>query len=187
MKYRDSMRQLMVLFLLSLICFSACKRKQSDILADIDKNVTEINNKKKDYTVKQADDIMSVVNGKITGYYRDNEIKKVSWENYTDSCRTFTDYYFDDGMLLFIMKQNFVYNKPRTYTEEKAKENNDTVWYDDKKTKMEINRYYFDKNKLIKWLNEDNTDVPVNTAEFINRQYDLWAEIKILIGELKEQ
>ncbi len=181
------MRQFLTLLFLSLLCFSSCKRKQADILADIRKNYTEINNNLKDYTRKQVDDITSAINGSITGYYRDDEIKKINSEHYSDTCRTFSEYYFDDGMLIFIIRQNYVYNKPRTYTEEKAKANNDSVWYDDKKTRLEISRFYFDKNKLIKWLNPDNIDIPVNTAEFINMQSALWAETVILIKQLKEQ
>lgn len=156
-------------------------------MADIKKNYTEINNKLKDYTRKQVDDITSPGGGNITGYYRDEDIKKISSQHFSDTNRVFTDYYFDDGMLIFITEQNFVYNKPSTYTEEKALAQNDSVWYDDKKTRMEISRYYFNDNKLIKWLNPDNIDVAVNTTQFINRQSKLWAEAVVALKQLKEQ
>ena len=181
------MKHLPTIIFLSLVCFSSCKRKQEDVLADIRKKYAEINNKQKDYTRKQVDDITSVGAGTISGYYRDDEVKKIVGEHFTDTCRTFTECYFDDGMLIFVVKQNFVYNKPMTYTEEKAKALGDSVWYDDKKTRMEISRYYFHKNKLIKWIDHDNADVPVNTSQFTDRQSLIWAETVILIKQLKEQ
>lgn len=181
------MRRILQLSLLLIVCFSSCKRKQEDILADIKNKYAQINNKLKDYTLKQVDDITSRANGTITGYYRDDEVKKVISEQYTDTCRTFTQYYFDDGMLIFVVQQDFVYNKPVTYTEDVARSHNDTVWYDDKKTKMEISRFYFNKNKLIKWTDPQNSDMPVNNEEFTNRQSLIWAQTVILLKELKEQ
>jgi hypothetical protein len=52
---------------------------------------------------------------------------------------------------------------------------------------MEISRFYFYKNKLIKWIDADNSDMPVNTQEFTNKQSLLWAESAILIKELNEE
>jgi hypothetical protein len=181
------MRKFITLFCLLAVCFSSCKKKQEDILADIRKKYGEINNKLKDYTRKQVDDITTVGAGTITGYYRDDEIKKLVAERFTDTCRTFTEDYFDDGMLIFMVEQNFVYNKPNTYTEEKARALGDSVWYDDKKTTMETNRFYFHKNKLIKWIDADNSDMPVNTSEFSDRQSLIWAKTAVLIKQLKEQ
>ncbi len=181
------MRQLLVIFLLSFFCLSSCKKKQEDILADIKKNYTHINEKLKDYTRKQVDDLTTVNAGSITGYYRDDEVKKITAERYTDSNRVFSEYYFDDGMLIMAVKQNFVYNKPTSYTEEKAKAYGDSVWYDDKKTRMEVSRFYFNKNKLIKWIDADNVDIAVNSNDFSTKQSELWAETVILIKELKEQ
>jgi len=156
-------------------------------MADIKKNYTKINGKLKDYTRKQVDDITSPGGGGITGYYQDDEIKKVIAQRFTDTNRVFTEYYYDDGMLIFVTEQNFVYNKPNTYTEEKALANNDSVWYDDKKTVMQISRFYFHKNKLIKWLDQDNSDVAVNSAKFIDKQPELWANAVVLLKQLKEQ
>src|ERR1035438_400226 len=105
--------------LLLFICFSSCRNKPEDIIADIKKKYTEINQKQNDLKSKHVDDITSAGGGSITGFYRDEEVKKIVSEHYTDTSRTFTEYYFDDGMLIFILKLNFVYNRPVTYTEEK--------------------------------------------------------------------
>lgn len=174
------------LFLLLCITFSSCKKKTEDILADIARKYSEINTKQKDLKSKRVDDITSAGGGAITGYYKDDEVKKIVSEHFTDSCRTFTEYYFDDGMLIFVLAQNYIYNCPMSYTEEVAKRNNDTVWYDDKKTRLETSRFYFSKNKLIKWADPEN-DIPEKSAEFIDKESELWAKAVILIKQLKEQ
>jgi hypothetical protein len=169
------------------IAFSSCKKKPEDVLADIKKKKEEINSNLKKLKTKHVDDITSITGGSITGYYKDDEIKKIYAEHFGDKSRVFTEYYFDDGLLIFVMKQEFIYNRPQSYTEELARSNNDTNWYDDKKTRLEMDRFYFNKNKLVKWIDGNNADIPVNKPEFINKESSLWAETVILMKQLKEE
>lgn len=179
------MRRILALFVTLLIIGLSCKQAPENILSDIKKKYADINAKQKDLKPKQVDNIITAGTGAITGYYKGEEVRKVVSEHYTDSNRKFTECYFDDGMLIFIIEQNYIYNKPVTYTEEKARANNDSVWYDDKKTRLEISRYYFHKNKLIKWQDPEN-DIPEKSTEFINKESELWAETVILLKQLKE-
>jgi hypothetical protein len=179
------MKRFFAIAMLLFIGFSSCKKKPEEIMADIKKNYTAINNKLKDYKPRRVDDLTNKAQGSITGYYRDEEVKKIIGEHFTDSSRTFSEYYFDDGMVILIIKQHFIYNKPASYTEEKARANNDSVWYDDKKTRLETSRFYFHKNKLIKWVRPDNTEVQPATADFIDKESLLWGETAILIKQLK--
>ncbi|MCW3123869.1 MAG: hypothetical protein JWQ38_3361 [Flavipsychrobacter sp.] len=181
------MRASLIILLLSVIGFASCKKKQEDVLAGIKKHTAEINNKLKDYTLKKVDDITSPGGGHISGYYRDDEIKKITAQHFSDSNRVFTDYYFDEGMLIFVLQQDFIYNRHATYTEEVARAAGDSVWYDDKKTRMEVSRFYLNENKLIKWIDAQNADVAVNSPFFPNKQSELWAQAAVLIKELKEQ
>jgi hypothetical protein len=48
------MRKLLTLLLLSAVCFSACKQKQEDILANIKKTTEETDASLKKYTKRQA-------------------------------------------------------------------------------------------------------------------------------------
>jgi hypothetical protein len=175
------------LFFFLFVCLFSCKRKPEEILTHINTRYKEINEKQKDLKEKHVDNLTASGSGAITGFYKDEELKKIISEHYTDSNRVFTEYYFDDGMLIFILKQKYVYNYPISYTEEKAKARNDSVWYDDKKTKLEIDRFYFDKNKLIKWVDDENYETPPDSTDFIDKQSELWAETVILIKQLKEQ
>ena len=173
--------------LLFAVCFFSCKKKTEDVVKDATENCEKINKQLKDYTSKRVDDIGSRALGAITGYYRDEEVRKIIAEHYTDTNRVFDEYYFDDGMLIFVMEQNFIYNRPQSYTEEKAIANKDSVWYDDRKSRLEISRFYLHKNKLVKWILPGNKELPPATIEFINKESEIWAETLLLIKELKEQ
>ena len=173
--------------LLLIVCIFSCKKKPEDVVKDANKNCEKINKQLTDYTSKQVDDLGSRAAGSITGYYREQEVRKIISEHYTDTNRVFDEYYFDDGMLIFVLEQNFIYNRPRSYTEEKARANNDSVWYDDKKSRLEISRFYLNKNKLVKWILPGNKEVPPATAAFIDKESAIWAETVLLIKELKEQ
>jgi hypothetical protein len=181
------MRNFFIVALLLVFGLSSCEQNPAETLPDIKKKYEKINDNLNDLTLKQVDDITSAGGGNISGYYKGKEIKKINWQHFTDTNRTFTEYYFDDGMLIFALEQNFVYNRPVTYTEEKARANNDTIWYDDKKTKLENSRFYFKKNKLIKWVAPGNKEMPAKTVEFTNKESELWAKAALLIKQLKEQ
>ncbi len=181
------MRYSFSLLLLLLCLASSCKRKPEDVVVENIKTAQKINEHIKDYNPKQVDDLTAQLGGNITGYYKDKEVKKISAENYFDTCRTFTDYYFDDGMLIYVVETNYIYNKPISYTEEVAKGKNDTVWYDDAKTKVEVNKFFFSKNKMIRWLTPDNKEVPITLPVFTDTESAMWAKSLILLKELKEQ
>ena len=181
------MKNIFYIALVLLVGFSACKKKQGDVVANALKKSEETNKKLKDYIQKHVDDITSRANGTITGYYRDDEVKKIYGEHFTDTSRAFTEYYFDEGYLILITRQDFKYNMPASYTEEKAKANGDSVWYDDKKTRLELSSFYFSDNKLVKWIAPDRKEVDAKSIQFINMESRLWAETLVLMKELKEQ
>ncbi len=180
------MNRFISILVLYVACFASCKQKDVDIIADIKKKTDEVNKNLKDYKQKRADDLTTSAKGTITGYYREEEVKKIVSERYTNQDRTFSEYYFDDGMLIGIVKQDFSYNRPVSYTEEDAKANNDSEWYDDKKTRLEINYFYFSKNKLIKWT-EGSKDLSVSPQNFTDKESELLAETVILLKQLKEE
>jgi hypothetical protein len=179
------MKRILLLAFIAIVSFGACKKKQEDVLASIKKKKEKIETKLKDYSFRKVDDLISDGNGVVSGYFKDAEAKKVSTQHFGKEKRSFTDFYFDDGMLIYAVSQDFVYNKPNYYTEELAKEAHDTEWYDDSKTKLEINKYYFSDNKLIKWTGPQATDVPVNIADFTKQEPVILAHALIALKQLK--
>ncbi len=165
---------------------SSCNHKPADVITDDNKICADVNGSLKDYKVKHTDDLTSSDPANITGYFRDDEVKKIYTERFGSKNRTFTEYYFDEGMLICVRVQNFVYNRPNTYNEEVAKHYNDSEWYDDKKTKLETSTYYFTRNnKMIKWI-DAGKDISATSPDFINKQSEVWAQAVILIKELRE-
>ncbi len=181
------MTRIIAMVIATIFCVTACKKKPEDTIASINKKHEKINSKLPDYKFVQVDDIVSKEQGKIGGYFRDEEAKKIKTEYFGEKSRSFTEYYFDDGMLIYVESQDFIYNLPNTYTEEKARAAGDSVWYDDTKTTMEINRYYFSENKLIKWTGRGKDDVPKAIAEFTKREPEILAKAIVALKQLKSE
>jgi len=181
------MKKMFSLLLMFGLSISACKKKQEDILASIKASKEKINTKLKDYSVRKVDDIVLKGNGVVTGWYNDDEVKKVITEQYEDDHRSFTEYYFADGELIYVVSQDYVYNKPMSYTEEVANFQGDSVWYDDTKTKLEVNKYYLNDNKLMKWTGPSDDDVPVNIADFTQKEPLLLAHALMALKKLKNE
>ncbi len=179
------MKKILTVLLISILGFGACKQKQENVLAGIKEKQEKINNTLNKYTVRQVDDLISKERGVITGYFRDEEAKKVSTQHFGTGKRSYIDYYFDDGMLILVESHDFVYNRPNTYTEEVAVAKGDSVWYDDKKTVLETNYYYFSDNKLIKWTGPSEKDVPVNIANFSQKEPEIIAHALLALKQLK--
>ncbi len=179
------MKKLITIVIVFGLFISACKKNQKEIIDSIRKEVAATNDELKEYTMRQVDDIVSPENGAITGYYRDDEVRKILTQHFGEKSRNFISYYFDDGMLIFVESRDYIYNLPTTYTEEVAKSMGDSMWYDDSKTMLDINKYYFSENKLIKWTGADTSDVPVNIAEFTEKEPVLLAGALLAIKQLK--
>lgn len=167
-----------------IVSLAACKSKPEDVIAKTKKKVAETEKKLPDLKQRTVDDITSAARGNITGYYKNDEVKKIYSEHFSDTNRVFISDYFDDGLLIYIEEDNFRYNCSDKITEQVAAENKDTVWYDDKRTKLLVSRYYFNDNKLIKW------DTPPNTAmdrSLTDKQSLLWAQTAVMLKELKDE
>lgn len=182
----NSMRPLFFLSVVLLLGISSCKKQQEDILKSIKEQTEKTDAHLKDYSLRQVDDIVSPENGAITGYYRDEEVRKVLTQHFGEKSRSFKSYYFNDGNLIYVESRDYIYNKPNTYTEEVAKSMGDSIWYDDAKTRLEINRYYFNDNNLIKWTGADKTDVPINVADFTMKEPVIIAGALLAIKQLDE-
>jgi hypothetical protein len=101
-------------------------------------------------------------------------------ELYGESGKAFEEYYYRNGSLIFAFRQSYRYNVPFNVTPEVAKEIG-VEPFDDKKTKILEDRYYFHENRMIRWVNEEKKDVDVKSREFKEAEKELVefsAEIK---------
>jgi hypothetical protein len=108
----------------------------------------------------------STEGGKANAYTdAEGNIRMLQVELYGESGKMIEEYYYRNGSLMFAYYVFHRYNVPYYITPEKAKEIGGEA-FDHKKTKIEENRYYFNKWKMIRWLNEEGKEVDIKSVEF---------------------
>ncbi len=181
-----SMKHLLWIPIVALtVTVGGCKKKHGDMIAAIRAEKTAINDKLKDYELIETQDAISKEPGALLGYFDGKQPYKMSSQNFGEKRRVFRDFYFDDGMLILIEEQLYLYNKPNTYTEDVARAAGDSVWYDDSKTELVVNKYYFDDNKLVKWTTKNGRDIPTNSTEFKDTQTEMLKQAILTLKQLK--
>jgi hypothetical protein len=176
---------LLVPFALIIVAGAGCKKKHADLIAGIKTEKASINEHLKDYELIETQDAISKETGALTGYFDGKQPYKMSSQHFGEKRRLFRDFYFDEGMLIFVEEQLYLYNKPNTYTEDVAKAAGDSVWYDDSKTELVVNNYYFDDNKLVKWTTKNGRDIPTNGTEFKDAQTEILKQAILVLKQLK--
>lgn len=147
-----------MLLLLLVTMLGACRE---DDVTDTHKWINEVNAKAPTAQHKTINLTgVTSLNGSISGYYIDGELVKGTLNTYEESGRKTENYYFKSGELVCVQKQEYIYNKPQYMDEAAALKNGDSTWYDDKKTIVLTNMFYFYDKRLVKWINEKKKLVP---------------------------
>ncbi len=107
----------------------------------------------------------STEGGEGTAYYEKGKLKFIDIIYFGETGKAGYEYYFDNEQLFFVLRTDFIYNRPFYYNEKYMKSNNDSVMFDSKKTKIMEDRYYFKKEKLIRWLGNDKKEVDFTKEE----------------------
>ncbi len=126
------------------------KAQDTDTLvAKIRGHYAQINKKLKSYRkVKKAAEGFSLEGGEMTAYFSGKKIMKIAAIFYGESHRTTCDYYFHEGKLIFVFQKRFNYKEPLS----------------GKVVSTEEDRFYFNDDSLIKWL-DGNKDRDLNDEE----------------------
>lgn len=183
-------RSTIVIVLLSFVVLGIAywknkPRKQADVIAAAKIARTTINKNLKNYSYREAQDMITKETGSVVGYFDDDQPAKISSQTFSETKRVFRDYYFNDGMLALISEQIYTYNKPNIYTEAVAKAAGDSVWYDDAKTVCTTNTYFFNDNKLIKWIGPEGNDIATNSVDFTKTEPELLSQAIYALRQLK--
>jgi len=181
------MRSFVCLLLLCLFSFSSCSHRHEDIVAFARQEKAAVNKKLNEYERRETTDQISKDYGAIVGYFDDDQPVRISTQNFGTRDRVFREYYFYKGELLLTEEQLFVYNKPTTYTEEVAKVAGDSVWYDDALTQLQQSYYYFEENKLVKWIGPDGKEVKIDSPIVFGRQTALLSKALFALTQLQEE
>jgi len=178
------MKKITGLVVFIILSFTACK---IDDQGDIMKVFNKINADIPKYKHKTID--MTGITrdgGTITGFYDGKELKKAMVEFYFDTGRDISEYYYDDGALALMVIQKYHYNRPYYYDEERARANNDTIWYDDSKSEVKTIRCYFKDGDMIKWVDENKLSRQPDSHEFTQQQKRSLSDSKRLKKMLDE-
>ena len=73
---------------------------------------------------------------------------------YGETGRTQEEYYYWDGQLIFVFHKELTYDKPLS----------------GRVVRTRKNRFYFNKDKLIKWIDESGKEVSPDKAEYVDQQ-----------------
>jgi hypothetical protein len=105
--------------------------------------------------------------GGVAKAFRDakGSIRLIRVELYGESGKVFEEYYYRNGLLIFVFYEHHRYNVPFNVSQEAAKEIG-VEPFDPKKTKITEDRYYFDNGTMIKWLDEEKKDIDIQSKEF---------------------
>ncbi|WP_020394877.1 hypothetical protein [Thiolinea disciformis] len=108
----------------------------------------------------------SAEGGNATAYKDSNKnIQLIKVELYGESGKLHKEFYYKNRSLIFTFSQNHRYNVPFYITPELAKDAGG-IAFDPQKTKITEDRYYFDKGKMIRWIDENKKEVTITSKAF---------------------
>ena len=100
----------------------------------------------------------STEGGRVTGYYKNKDLKLIKGVYFGETGKTETEYYFDDNILIFVFEKNYIYNRPIYWDKKHAQENGDSVTFDHAKTITAEKGLYYYKEKLIRWVYDKRSE-----------------------------
>jgi len=160
------MNRVFLSFTLTFLSLTAhCQNEQ---ISEIKSLFKETLNNKSSYQYKSVDDFEnSTEGGNLKGFYEQNELKLIEAFYYGHMGKAEQQFYVENDEVYFVFIKNFRYNAPPTVSE-----------YDDNKTRLEEDRYYFWNNKMIRWINQNSEHVNVDSDAFQDKEKDMleWIE-----------
>ena len=161
------MRKLNLFGVLMLFLFSYAGAATDTRIADIRKEYQATRNALPAYTQESVELTDYSTEGGVAKAFRDakGNIRLIRVELYGESGKLFEEYYYRNGVLIFVFYEHHRYNVPFNVSQEAAKEIGIEP-FDPKKTKITEDRYYFDNGTMIKWLDEEKKDVEIKSKEF---------------------
>jgi hypothetical protein len=167
------------LLVLTLL-FGSCRE---DDTTAVEKRCADIDSHLKDLKAKE---LQMTQSGKITGYYKGKDLVMTSVATFGDMGRKVCNYYFEGDKLQCVVLHEFTYNKPIYYNEEMARRNNDTVWFNEKKTTEKLTQNYFYHEKMVKWRDSESKLIPDNDRRWDNQSNTLLTDGDKLLRMFKE-
>ena len=137
-----------IVFFFVLVTFSVMTsfaqkndKVKSEEIKTIKANFTRINSIKNWTKIKEVETDDSADGGYINYYYNNDKLEKIVVRKFGESGQYLAEYYLLNNKLSFVFEQDTTYNFPLYWKE-----------FNDKKSKIEEFRYYFEDRKLILFI-----------------------------------
>jgi hypothetical protein len=96
----------------------------------------------------------SLEGGELTAYFDGPAVVKIVANHYGEGGRTREEYYYANGKLIFVFQKESRYNRPLS----------------GKVVRTIENRFYFENDRLIRWLGTDGKSVASGSSEYQEKQ-----------------
>lgn len=137
--------------------------------------------KKKDIEGESAE------GGEAVFYEQKGRLEKITARLYGEMDQVLTEYYLLNGHLSFVFEKIYTYNRPMFYDVKVMKENHDTEAFDFKKSEIEENRNYFEKEKLVHVTNSLDCGAPFSSDYIEGEQKRISEAFQKLLKLRKEK
>lgn len=174
---------LIVLTVVSIVfAFNANSISVNSTQNDIEKVIKNI---REEYKKINSDTNLIVIEKDLTGlsteggvlfsYYDKAGLRKAVLTFYGEMGKRIDEYYFKDGKLIFLFKQEFHYNQP--------------IYIEDgfKIERTEENRYYFCDEKLVRWIDDEKAMRDVRTDESKRMSSELIVDASAILNLKKDK
>jgi hypothetical protein len=126
-----------------------------DPIASIRQHYAEINRSAARYKkVKKELSGFSTEGGQLIAYFHGPNLMKIGAIFYGESGKAAEEYYYWDGKLIFVLRTDYAYTKP----------------FSGKVARTEVSRFYFNDDKLIRWIDESGKQVTSGSSEYAEKQ-----------------
>lgn len=122
----------------------------------------------------------STEGGEAIFYYMNGVLEKIAARHFGETSQQLTEYYLLNGQLSFVFEKALKYNRPIYYDSAAMKEGNDNEVFDIKKSAIEEDRSYFDHEKLIYQVNNQDCGAPFSKEYLLEEQKRLLTDFEQL-------
>ena len=152
------MKHILILVMLALTApavFADSATQNADPIASIRQHYAQINRNSRLYRkVKKELSGFSGEGGELLAYFHGPSIMKMAATFYGETGKATEEYYYWDGKLIFVQNIDYRYDKPLS----------------GKVVKTTENRFYFNDDKLIRWIDENGKQVASDKSEYQEKQ-----------------
>ena len=150
-------------------------------LKPIRANFKRINSIAKWTTIKTKDIGETTEGGEANLFYLNGQLEKIMTRHFGETFQLLTEYYLLKGQLSFVFEKSYKYNRPMYYDSTSMKENSDTEAFGFDKSEIVEDRSYFDKEKLLHQLNNQDCGSPFAASYLLEEQKRINTDFKKLI------